>query len=174
MNKPIHDNQINRVLLKPRFHMKFDENEGEILNKFKENLEDNNCKYCSKIIDHHIIIDVPLEEEHFWSPQMHVEIEKEENKTVVKGVLGPKPKVWTFFMFLHFAVAVAFFVFFVIFYSKWSLKMNYTFAMVMCIIMPIVWIVLYFVGQLGKKFGYNQMVELHDFLMETLEIKDSQ
>lgn len=169
MNQPIHDNNVNRVLLKPRFNIEIDENEKVILNKFKENLKDKDCKYCSKIVDHHVIIDVPKEEDHFWSPQMHVEIEKEESKTVVKGVLGPKPKVWTFFMFLHFAVAIAFFVFFVIFYSKWSLQQDYTFAMVMCIMMPIIWVILYFVGQLGKKFGYRQMVELHDFLMKTLE-----
>jgi len=169
MKRPIHDDQINKVLLKPRFKMEFDKNKKEILNIFKDNLNDQNCKYCSKIIDHHIIIDVPVEEDHFWSPQMHVEIEKEENKTVVKGVLGPKPKVWTFFMFLHFAVAIAFFAFFVIFYVKWSLKQDYTFTMIMCILMPIVWVILYFVGQLGKKFGYNQMVELHDFLIKTLE-----
>ena len=75
-------------------------------------------------------------------------------------------------MFLHFAVAIAFLVFFVIFYSNWSLKQDYTLAMIMCIILPIVWVFLYFFGQLGKKFGYNQMVELHDFLMNTLDKKD--
>jgi len=169
MNKPIHENQINKVLLKPRFKIAMNENEEEILNKFKENLNDSNCKYCSSITDNHVVIDVPENEDHFWSPQLHVEIEKDENKkTVVRGVLGPKPQVWTFFMFLHFAVALAFIVFFVIFYSNWSLKQDYTFAMIMCIILPIVWIALYFFGQLGKKFGYDQMLELHTFLMNTL------
>lgn len=173
MNKPIHDNQINKILLKPRFKMELEEDEKVILEKFKNNLENKDCKYCSTIVGHHVIIDVPAEEENFWSPQMHVEIEKKNNKTIVKGVLGPKPKVWTFFMFLHFAVALAFIVFFVMFYTKWSLNQDYTFVMIMCIIMPIIWIVLYFVGQLGKKFGYNQMVELHDFLMKTVTVKET-
>ncbi len=169
MKKPIHDNQVNRVLLKPRFKMAFKENEEDILNKFKINLQGNNCKYCSKIIDYHVVIDVPIEEDHFWSPQLHVEIEKEENKTIVKGVLGPKPIVWTLFIFLHFVIAIAFFVFFVIFYSKWSLNQDYSFSMIMTFIMPLLSIILYFFGQLGKRFGYDQMVELHDFLMDTLE-----
>ena len=171
MNKPIHDNQVNKVLLKPRFKMEFDEKEAVILDKFKSNLESGNCKYCSQIVGHHVIIDVPTEEEHFWSPQMHVEIEKEEGKTIVRGILGPKPKIWTLFMFFHFIVAITFFIFFVIFYTKWSLKGDYTFALIMCIVMPIIWLVLYFVGQLGKKFGYDQMVDLHDFLMNTLDKK---
>ncbi|MCK5638907.1 MAG: GTP-binding protein [Flavobacteriaceae bacterium] len=173
MNKPIHDDQINKVLLKPRIKIEMNENEEEVLNKFKNNLNNSDCKYCSKITDNHVIVDVPENEDHFWSPQLHVEIEKDENKkTIVRGVLGPKPQVWTFFMFLHFAVALAFIVFFVIFYSNWSLNQDYTFAMIMCIVMPIIWIALYFFGQLGKKFGYNQMVELHNFLMNTLDKKN--
>jgi Na+/melibiose symporter-like transporter len=169
MMQPIHDNQLNRVLLKPRFRLEFEESEAVILQKFITGLEQSNFKYPNKIVDQHIMIDVQPEEEHFWSPQLQIEIEKGENeKTIVKGILGPKPKVWTFFMFLHFFVAVTFFVFLVIFYTNWSLKQEYTFAMIMCIVMPILWVILYFSGQLGKRFGYNQMVELHDFMVDVL------
>ncbi len=169
MKQPIHDNQINRVLLKPRFRLEVDESKLVILNKFISSLEQSNFKYPNKIVDHHIIIDIPPEEEHFWSPQLQIEIEKtENNKTIVKGLLGPKPKVWTFFMFLHFFVAVTFVVFLVIFYTNWSLNQEHTFAMIMCIIMPILWVILYFLGQLGKRFGYNQMLELHKFMIDTL------
>ena len=169
MNNPIHENKINRVLLKPRFRMELDESETEILHKFMAGLEQSDLKYPNKIVDQHIIIDVLPEEEHFWSPQLQIEIDKDENeKTIVKGLLGPKPKVWTFFMFLHFFVAVAFCIFLVIFYTNWSLNQEYGFALSMCIVMPILWIVLYFSGQLGKRFGYKQMLELHDFMMDTL------
>jgi hypothetical protein len=39
----------------------------------------------------------------------------------------------------------------------------------MCILLPVVWIVFYIFGQLGKKKGYTQMVAMHDFLMESLK-----
>lgn len=169
MNEPIHDNQINRVLLKPRFKMEFDASQEEILEKFKDNVEDKDCKYCSRISGNHIFLDVPKDEEHFWSPQLQVEIVKgEDNNTIVKGILGPKPQVWTFFMFLHFAVAVAFIVFLVMFYVNWSLGKEYQFTMYMLIGLPILWVALYFFGQSGKKLGYKQMVELDKFLMRTL------
>ncbi len=168
MNQPIHDDELNRILLKPRFKWKFKESEQDILQQFKEELAKEDCIYTSRIVDHHIVIDVPEKDEHFWSPQLHVEIEKEGDLTLVKGILGPKPKIWTFFMFLHFIVAIAFFVFFVIFYSNWSLDQEYTFSMMMCLLMPVVWVALYFFGQLGKKFGYNQMVGLHQLLLKAL------
>jgi hypothetical protein len=168
MNDPIHDDELNRILLKPRFKLKFDAPMDEILQQFKDSLDLDDSNYKSQIVDHHIVIDVPELEEHFWSPQLHVEIEKENGQTIVRGILGPKPKIWTFFMFLHFIVAIAFFVFFVIFYSKWSLDQEYYFSMIMCLLMPVIWIVLYFVGQLGKKFGYDQMVGLHNLLIKAL------
>lgn len=169
MNHPINDDELNRILLKPRFKYRFNESETEIMDQFRNNLQRADCVFLSRFVDHHIVIDVPENEEHFWSPQLHVEIEKEGDLTVVKGILGPRPKIWTFFMFLHFAVAVAFFVFFVIFYSKWSLDQDYELYMILCLSMPVVWVALYFVGQLGKKFGYKQMLALHGVLSEALK-----
>ncbi len=95
MNQPIHDDDLNRILLKPRFKLHYKESEEAILEKFKQNLSKSECIYSSKIIGNHIVIDVPSAEEHFWSPQLHVEIETEDNTTIVKGILGPKPKIWT-------------------------------------------------------------------------------
>jgi len=169
MNDPIHDDELNRILLKPRFKLKFEASKEEILQQFKDSLGREDNVYKSQMVDHHIVIDVPKEEEHFWSPQLHVEIEEEGDKTFVRGILGPRPKIWTFFMFLHFIVAVTFFVFFVIFYSRWSLDQEFTFSMIMCLLMPVIWVILYFVGQLGKKFGYEQMVGLHNLLINALK-----
>ena len=169
MKEPIHNDELNRILLKPRFKLKFRETEEDILSQFRDKLADPDCIYSSKIVNQHIVIDVPDKEEHFWSPQLHVEIEKEDDITIVKGILGPKPKIWTFFMFLHFIVAILFFVFFVIAYSRWSLNQEYTSSMIMCLLMPVVWVGLYFFGQLGKKFGYQQMVGLHELLLSSLE-----
>lgn len=172
MNEPIHDDQLNKVLLQPRFKIEVNQNVENVLNRLKRSLESENCRFRSKIVLHHVIIDVPLKDEHYWSPQMHIEVEKDEyDKTKVKGVLGPKPKVWTFFIFLHFAVGITFFVFFVLLYTKWSLHQDYKFSMIMFIMMPIIWLILYFIGQFGKKLGYNQMVELHDFLINSLQNK---
>jgi Na+/melibiose symporter-like transporter len=171
MNKPIHDNQINKVLLKPRFRIEVEQGKNQILDNLKIGLKKENCNFRSQIADMHVIIDVPQEDEHYWSPQLTVEVIKEDSKTIVKGLLSPKPKVWTFFMFLHFVVAISFFVFLVMFYTQYKLNQEYKFAMIMCIAMPIVWIILYLVGQFGKKLGYEQMLQLHNFLIESLNTK---
>ena len=72
-------------------------------------------------------------------------------------------------MFIHFAVAVTFIVFFVVAYVNWSLKQDFSLALAMCISMPIFWVVLYVLGQLGKKKGYQQMIELDNFVKKIIE-----
>ncbi|MDY7394867.1 GTP-binding protein [Aureibaculum sp. 2210JD6-5] len=158
------DTKINKILLKPRFREELSESKTTILKKFATVFAKKEHKFRTKLVDNHIVIDVPTEEDHFWSPQLQIEIVEEENKTILKGLFGPKPQVWTMFMFFHFAVAVAFVVFLVMAYTKYSLKQEYQFAMYMCIAMPIIWIIFYVFGQLGKKKGYNQMVELDVFV----------
>ena len=91
------------------------------------------------------------------------------NKTIVKGLFGPKPQVWTLFMFFHFAVAVAFIGFSVMAYVQWSLKTTNTFALIMVFALPALWILIYFLGRLGKSTGHKQMDELYRFMMKTLE-----
>ncbi len=160
----------NDVFLRPRFKMDFDVSKQKLMEKFKDNLANGNCKYCSEIVDGHIVIDVPFEENHFWSPQLNIEIESAPNKkTTVRGLFGPKPQVWTLFMFIHFAAAVAFIAFSVMAYVQWTLKSSYSFALSMVIFLPILWLVLYFLGQIGKNTGRKQMIELHEFMMRTLE-----
>ncbi|MEN8187612.1 MAG: GTP-binding protein [Bacteroidota bacterium] len=161
----------NPILLKPRFRLFFKESQEDILQKFRKNLNKENCKYCSKIVDHHVIIDVPKDEERFWSPQMHLEIEKENEtgKTMVRGLFGPKPKIWTLFMFFHFVIAIAFVIFLVIAYSNYSLNQDYKFALNMCLLMPALSLALYLVGQIGKRISKNQMEELSKFFERTLE-----
>ena len=163
--------QVNsNIHLRPRFKMEFSESEQTLISKFSDNLKDGDCKYCSKIVDGHVVIDVPKEESHFWSPQLNIEVEKtNEDITVVKGLFGPKPTVWTLFMFFHFAVAVAFIGFAVTAYVQWSLKTDYSVALWVVIALPVVWVLMYFLGRLGRRKGHKQMDELYKFMMKTLQ-----
>lgn len=152
--------------------MDYNLSQQKIITKFKENLRHKNCKYCSKIADGHIVIDVPKNEDHFWSPQLNIEIvEGTKESSIVKGLFGPKPQVWTLFMFIHFVMAFAFIAFSIMAYVQWTLKANNSFALWMVYLLPILWIIMYFLGRLGKKRGHRQMDELFNFMMKTLEEK---
>lgn len=158
------------IHLRPRFKMEFEESQQKLLAKFQGNVKNTACKYCVKVIDGHIVIDIPAEENHFWSPQLNIEIAQiDENRSVVKGLFGPKPPVWTFFMFIHFAMAFAFIGFSIMAYVKYTLKSDYITALMIAFFLPILWVVMYFLGRLGRKKGHKQMDELYKFMMKTLK-----
>jgi len=140
-----------------------------VLKHFKKVFNGDTCAYGYKIVNHHIVLDIPKKESRFWSPQLHLEVNKDTDKTtLISALLGPKPQIWTFFIFLHFIVAITFIVFLVIAYSNYTLDKDYSFALTMDIILPAIWLMFYIGGQLGKKKGYRQMQELHDFLIGSL------
>lgn len=160
----------SNIHLRPRFKMEFNESQQSLIDKFRINFSSVECKYCGKIVDGHIIIDVPAEENHFWSPQLNIEVEKLDNeKAIVRGLFGPKPQVWTLFMFIHFAVAVAFIGFSIMWCVKYMINEDATFPMMMTVALPVFWFILYFLGRIGKKTGHKQMDELYKFMMKTLK-----
>jgi len=163
----------NKVFLKPRFKLHINLSQRVILKKFKDSLHSHKNKYISKVIDNHIVLDIPKAENKFWSPQLHLEVLDDFNdKSILKGLFSPKPHVWTFFMFIHFLIGTAFFFFLIIAYTKYSLKEDYILYLYLCLLAPIIWIGLYIVGQLGKRKGYSQMEEIFNFLMKTLNKKN--
>lgn len=167
------DKIYNQIFLKPRFQIDFEMNANILVSRVEEQLKEEK-KYRTKIVDHHVIVDVPEKDEHFWSPQLHVEVESiDKNSSKLKGLFGPKPGVWSLFMFIHFGVATAFIIFGIIAYSNWSLQKDFFFPVVMLVVLPIIWITLYFLGRLGKSTGQKQMDELKKFTLELLkEIKN--
>lgn len=159
----------SEVFLRPRFTIDLDENRDKILQKFTDEFKKEGCLFLGKIVDGHIFISVSKKDEHFWSPQLHLEIiEKTEKTALLKGLFGPKPQVWTLFMFVHFVIGVSFLGFSALLYTNISLNESVFFPLIMVVFLPLIWVLLYFLGKIGKDTGKNQMKKLHEFMIKTI------
>ena len=160
----------NDIVLRPRFKMNLDQNNQTILKLF-EAFKASQKDFLVTRVDNHVFIRLSKNKQHFWSPELHLEInEIDASSSMLHGLFGPKPSVWTMFMFFHFVVAGLFIAFGIWAYSNWSLKTDFTLQMAMMIFMVVLWIGLYVGGRLGKATGNDQMHELHDFMKEVLKI----
>ncbi len=160
----------NPIHLRPRFSIELNDEKEKVIQKFKNALQNGNDKFPSRFVDDHIIIDVPKKEDHFWSPQLNIEVENaDEDKTLLNGLFGPKPQVWTLFMFIHSLVGVAFLIFSVMLYVRWSLNESIILPLIMTLFLPLFWVLLYFLGRLGKSTGHSQMDDLHDLMTNILK-----
>jgi hypothetical protein len=160
----------NTIILRPRFKIELERQNEDVLQAFVTAKKAQKDFIVSRI-DDHVFIKFPKEKQHFWSPQLHLEINEVDSKScIVHGLFGPNPTVWTFFMFLHFMVAGLFIAFSIWAYTNWSLKTSYSFQVSMMIFMVIAWFVLYFGGSIGKASSKNEMHELNNFMNKTLSL----
>lgn len=160
----------NEIILRPRFKILVETNHLLLIERFKELKKDLNQQYISKVVQNYIVLDIPEEENKFWSPQLEVRIDPmEENLSEISCLYGPKSIVWTFFIFVHFAVAGIFFVSFVIAYTNWRLHKPLIFPISVCAAMVLFWIILYFLGRIGKRLAKNQMQELHAYFCKVIK-----
>ncbi len=50
----------------------------------------------------HIFLKLPPEQRHVWTPQLDLSLEPQpDGQTLVRGLIGPSPSVWTKFIFLY-------------------------------------------------------------------------
>ena len=161
---------VNEIVLRPRFKIELDYPIHIALGLFGE-AKKNTEKFIVQCIDDHVFIKIPKEKQHFWSPQLDLEIiDKLDRTCVVHGLFGPKPSVWTLFMFIHFLVATLFIGMGVWAYSNLSLNNPYALQVTIMGLMILIWVVLYFAGRMGKEAGRKEMIQLHDFMKSTLKI----
>ena len=159
---------INEVILRPRFKFEKDRNNEELLTLFDLAKKEQKNIIVSRI-DNHVFLKLPKSEQHFWSPQLHLEIDQISTKTsIIHGLFGPNPTVWTMFMFFHFIVGCLFLGLGAWAYSSWSLGNSYAIQISLMLLMLIIWVVLYVAGRLGKKAGMKDMHLLHRFMRDTL------
>ena len=159
----------NDVFLRPRFQIELTQNNIDVLNSFEE-AKTSQKEFIVSRIDDHVFIKIPKAKQHFWSPQLHLEImEIDENHSKLFGLFGPNPSVWAMFMFLHFVVAGLFIGFGIWAYTNWSLDTEYAIQLFMTLLMIVVWGALYFGGRIGKATGRPEMFLLHEFMRKHLK-----
>ena len=158
----------NEIVLRPRFKFDVDTNNEKILKGFEDS-KTIQSDFIVTRVDDHVFIKFPKEKQHFWSPQLQLEInEKEKDSATIHGLFGPNPTVWTMFMFFHFIVAGLFIGLGIWTYTNATLGSSYAIQLFLTLMMVAFWFVLYFAGRMGKAKGKPEMYELHGFMKETL------
>ena len=160
-------NLNNDIVLRPRFAMKLNQDAKIVFEQFKSYTKNNNSIRVS-VIEPHIFLKIAKEKQHFWSPQLHLEVLEEGKSSAIKGLFGPNPVVWTLFMFIHFLVAGLFIGSGVWAYVNYTLDEFITTPIALMIAMVIIWILFYLGGQVGKERGKEQMNILYEFMEEVI------
>lgn len=154
----------NEIKLRLRFYRDIPKNSTEILQKFKDHSIQKSDNFSIRNSENHIWLDIIASKRRYWTPHLHLELEpKGETETHIRGLFGPDPTLWTFFMFLHFIIAGVFLIFGAMTYSDYVLKNSITLDIAIMIIMTCSWFFLYFLAKSIRKKGHPQMNELENY-----------
>ena len=149
--------------IRPRVRFVSSLTSDQFLQTIKEHLSKPEVECQGEAISGFVTIYPLKEEQHYWSPQLTLTIEEMESGSLVRGLYGPKPSVWTMFMFFYSFIAFLTMIAVLISLSYWSLgQESLIFWSVPALIL--LFLSLYLVAYLGQKFGHKQMVYVHKFL----------
>ena len=123
-----------------------------------------------KIVGDHVILDVVGEDVHYWSPQLNFRVEESEEaagQTLIAGLIGPRPAVWTLFMFVYFSIGIA--GFFVTSYgiSRYMVG-EYSWAIWGLPLAALAMVTAYQAGKFGERLAAEQVDRLRHFVREAV------
>lgn len=158
----------NTLRVRPRFKKEVEYPQNEVKEKIKVALESNRENWLGKIVDNHVIIKVPAEQQHYWSPQLTLELEEQGEKTLIRGLFGPKPGVWTMFVFFYSALGFLTLMGLIFGLSQMMLKMN-AYGLWALPVGGTLLIGLFVISKIGQRLSSDQMSQLNKLLMDSLK-----
>ncbi len=153
--------------VRPRFEIETTHSVEQLAQKIKSDLNKESSPIKGRIQEGYATLYLPHEEQHYWSPQLRLSLEKTENGSLLRGLYGPRPSVWTMFVFFYSLIAFAIMVISIIGLSNITLDKSGAILWLVPVLI-LVFLSLYFVSYSGQKMGQDQMVTLHDFVEKSI------
>ncbi len=121
--------------------------------------------YESTISKGHMVLSIPAEKRHYWSPQLDISFSENEDQegTLIRCLLAPAPAVWTMFMFFYALAGFVLLVGLMIAGSQYTLDKN-LWGLWLAAGAMIVGVILFLIAQVGKSLSRAEMEELKKFI----------
>jgi len=159
---------MNKVQIRPRYTFSVPIRKEKVLTKLRDALKNEPPGLTGKFVKPLVVISVNEEDQHFWSPELSLDLEEKSEGTEIRCTLGPRSALWTMFAtFYGFSVLIGV-AGLVLGFSQLTLGMNaYGFWLVPVSIILLV--AAYGIALTGQKLAYEQMLHLRSFIKKTLK-----
>ncbi|MDO4727957.1 MAG: hypothetical protein Q4B43_03000 [Bacteroidota bacterium] len=159
------ENLEKSIPLRPRFSIESNRSKEQLFELFILEKSKSNELYTIVHSDNYIWIYPNKKIKKYYSPHLQLElVESKDNHTAIKGLFGPDPTLWTFFMFLHFLVACVFLMSLITSYSNHAMGQSLTSDFILMGGSVVVWFLLYFIARIVRNKGAKQMHQLKEYL----------
>jgi len=164
---PDHSVIKNSVAIRPKFIARSDKGIIELGNAFDKILKTPSPPCKGYVHDQYVTLYPMPEDIHYWSPQLSIYMEEDDEQTLLHGRYGPRPAVWTMFVFFYSVIGVAVVIVAVIGFANMSINASGAILWLLPIL-SLIFLSLYLVAFFGQKKGYDQMVDLQHIVEDVL------
>lgn len=158
---------MTSIRIRPRFRHQLEGSAPEIREKLVAGFKKHTDVIHLNHRPNYLVVEYNETVRHYWSPQLQLSLEENEDGVLVRGMYGPHPNVWSIFFYGYAAMGVI---------GTFLLMLGISQAMVQgvywgfwatgaCLIVAVT---LYIVAQFGQKIGAEQTFDLHHFYTEIL------
>lgn len=158
---------MSSLQIRPRFKIRMKDNKEVILERIAKALGSEAEEVTGKIVTHHIVLNIIESKQHYWSPQLHLEIEEDQDGSLIRGLFGPKPTVWTLFVFLYAVIGLFGLIALTFGLSEWMLgeESLWIWGIPISILLAAI---IYLMARVGQRLGADQMHILREFLDQAI------
>ena len=157
--------------IRPRFTLTSNASIEAICSRYKAILITKQKPFEGKVRHGYISI-IPTEvQRHYWSPHLSIVVEQseeDENVTLLKGLYGPSPSVWTMFVFFYAIITLVTVIVTIIGFANLSIdesgKILWALPFLIILILSI-----YVTSYFGQLKGKDQIEEINHFFLTILE-----
>ena len=167
----IEETILDSIRSRPRFKIFTDIPREVYTLHLKKFLAEKEMNYSGTIHSEEAIIRVKSEENYFWKPCLafRTEVDREENKTIIRGIFGPTSAVWTFFMFLNFIFGISWMLLITIWFVEKQIKSNdFPWALSASFVTLFFLALTYFATKIGQYQAREEMRKLRDFAEKSI------
>ena len=164
---------MSQHLLRPRFALRVPWDADAVVRRFQERLAHPDCPCRGMVADLQRVIDLRVRaaDRHLWSPALGLQIEPAEDGegSMVHGLIGPEPGVWTGIAFAYVGMATGLLFLLTLGSVQWSLGHDawaFWLALVLVVGVASVWLV----ARAGQRLAAPQTAQLRHFLEEVLDL----
>ncbi|MEL7002107.1 MAG: hypothetical protein AAFN93_05135 [Bacteroidota bacterium] len=167
-DRTLSSNSKKSLQIRPRFRFESDYSVEQIENKLKSALKENDAPCQGRVIGGHATLHLPTEEQHYWSPQLSITFEENNSGSLIRGLYGPRPQIWTMFVLFYSIIGFAALTILMFGLSYLSLSKSADILWLVPIL-GIIFLSLYLVSSYGQKLGHDQVLVLQKFIDQVLK-----
>lgn len=162
---------VRRV--RPRFRSNVPFTADEAVSRVVARVERPGQSCCAMVSGKHGVVELRVndEEQRFWSPVLNVTVSRAENGpgSVVNGLVGPNPNLWTLFAMLYMGLWTMIMFAGVFGLVQWSLGER-PWGLWVTAVLFVALLTLYGMSQVGQRLGAPQTAMLRRVLEEALDL----